>query len=90
MWAETHKVPLIPLCNPIPVYNMDGTRNSARSIMHSMELAVEFQGHREKVTAEVTDLGRTLSFQASHGLNATIRKLTGQRHGQDDMLPTTL
>ena len=58
MWAETHKVPLIPLRNPIPVYNVDGTRNSARSITHSAELVVEFQGHREKVTAEVTDLGK--------------------------------
>ena len=57
-WAETHKVPLIPLRNPIPVYNVDGTRNSTRSITHSAELVVEFQGHREKVTAEVTDLGK--------------------------------
>ena len=57
-WAETHKVPLIPLRNPIPVYNMDGTRNSARSITHSTELVIEFQGHREKVTAEVTNLGK--------------------------------
>ena len=57
-WAETHKVPLIPLQNPIPIYNMDGTRNSARSITHAAELVVEFQGHRETVTAEVTDLGK--------------------------------
>ena len=57
-WAETHKVPLIPLRNPIPVYNVDGTRNSARSITHSVELVIEFQGHREKVMAEVTDLGK--------------------------------
>ena len=58
MWAETHKVLLIPLCNPIPVYNVDGTRNSARSITHPAELVIKFQGHREKVTAEVTDLGK--------------------------------
>ena len=57
-WAKTHKVPLIPLQNPIPVYNVDGTRNSARSITHSVELVIEFQGHRDKVTAEVTDLGK--------------------------------
>ena len=58
MWAETHKVPLIPLWNPIPVYNVDGTRNTARSITHSTELVMEFQGHCEKVTAEVTNLGK--------------------------------
>ena len=40
------------------MYNVDGTRNSAGSITHSVELVVEFQGHREKVTAEVTDLGK--------------------------------
>ena len=57
-WAETHKVPLIPLQNPIPVYNVDRTCNSAGSITHSAELVVEFQGHHEKVTAEVTDLGK--------------------------------
>ena len=53
-----HKVPFIPVCNPIPIYNMDGTWNSAGSITHSTELVIEFQGHREKVTAEVTDLGK--------------------------------
>ena len=37
---------------------MDGTHNSARSIMYSAELVVEFQGHNEKVTVEVTDLGK--------------------------------
>ena len=57
-WAESHKVPLIPLQNPIPVFNVDGTCNSAGSITHSAELVVEFQGHREKVTAEVTNLGK--------------------------------
>ena len=55
-WAEMHKVPLIPLQYPIPVYNMDGTWNSARRITHSTELVIEFQGHHEKVTAEVTNL----------------------------------
>ena len=40
------------------MYNVDGTRNSAGSITHSAELVIEFQGHREKVTAEVTDLGK--------------------------------
>ena len=37
---------------------MDRTCNSAGSITHSAELVVEFQGHHEKVTAEVTDLGK--------------------------------
>ena len=49
---------LMPLCNPIPVYNVDGTRNSAGSITHAVELIVELQGHCEKITAEVMDLGK--------------------------------
>ena len=40
------------------MYNMDRTRNSAGSITHSVELVVELKGHCEKVTAEVTDLGK--------------------------------
>ena len=57
-WTEKHKVLLMPLCNPIPVYNVDGTRNSAGSITHAVELIVELQGHCEKITAEVMDLGK--------------------------------
>ena len=57
-WAEKHKVPLMPLQNPIPVYNVDGTQNSAGSITHAAELIVKFQGHCEKITAEVMDLGK--------------------------------
>ena len=40
------------------MYNVDRTHNSAGSITHSVELVVEFQGHCEKDTAEVTDLGK--------------------------------
>ena len=48
----------MPLQNPIPVYNVDGRRNSTGSITHTAELIVEFQGHHEKIMAEVTDLGK--------------------------------
>ena len=57
-WAEKHKILLTPLQNSIPVYNVDRTQNSAGSITHAVELIVEFQGHCEKITAEVTDLGK--------------------------------
>ena len=57
-WAEKHKVLLIPLWNPISVYNIDGTWNSTGSITHAVELIVKFQGHCEKIMAEVTDLGK--------------------------------
>ena len=38
--------------------NVDGTWNSTGSITHAVELIVEFQGHCEKITAEVMDLGK--------------------------------
>ena len=40
------------------MYNVDGTRNSTGSITHAAELIIEFQGHREKIMAEVMDLGK--------------------------------
>ena len=40
------------------MYNIDGTQNSAGSITHTVELIVEFQGHCEKIMAEVMDLGK--------------------------------
>ena len=61
-WAEKHKVPLMPLQNPIPVYNMDRTWNSPGSITHAVVLIVEFQGHHKKITAEVMDLGKNSSI----------------------------
>ena len=57
-WAENHTVPLTPLWNPIPVYNVDRTQNSTGSITHAVELIIKFQGHCEKIMVEVTDLGK--------------------------------
>ena len=57
-YAQKMKLPLTPLSNPVPVYNIDGTRNATRSITHCAEIIIKVQEHREKVTAEVTDLGK--------------------------------
>ena len=57
-WAKKYKVPLTPLCNPIPMYNIDGTQNSVGSITHAAELIIKYQGHHEKIMAEVMDLGK--------------------------------
>ena len=40
------------------MFNVDGTKNSAGNIMHSADIIIDYQGHHEKVTAEVTDLGK--------------------------------
>ena len=52
------KLPLIPLSNHVPVYNVDRTQNTARSITYCAKIIIQFQGHCEKVTAEVTNLGK--------------------------------
>ena len=57
-WAWIRKIPLLPMPNPIPVYNVDGTRNLAGDITHCAEIVIDFQGHHEKVVAEITNLGR--------------------------------
>ena len=57
-YAQKMKHPLTPLSNPVAVYNVDGTQNTAGSITHCAEIIIQFQEHHEKVTAEVTDLGK--------------------------------
>ena len=44
------------LSNPIHVFNVDGSRNSAGDVMHIVNITVDFLGHREELRAEVTNL----------------------------------
>ena len=57
-YAQKMKLPLTPLSNPVPVYNIDGTHNDTGSITHCAKIIIQFQEHHKKVTAEVTDLGK--------------------------------
>ena len=49
---------LIPLDTPICVFNVDGSRNSAGDVTHTTTISIEYLGHREELTAEVTNLGK--------------------------------
>ena len=40
------------------VYNMDGMKNSAGQIIHCTDVTITYQGHKEQVTTEITDLGQ--------------------------------
>ena len=40
------------------MFNVDGTKNSAGNITHLADIIIDYQGHCEKVTAEVMDLGK--------------------------------
>ena len=46
------------LANPIRVFNVDGSCNSAGDVMHAINITVDFLGHREELCAEVTNLGK--------------------------------
>lgn len=41
---------------PIPIFNIDGTLNASGSVKHTIDLALEIQGHREQATFTVTHL----------------------------------
>lgn len=43
----------------IPVYNVDGTLNQGGSITEEVDLLMKYQGHRERVTFEVCNLGKS-------------------------------
>ena len=49
---------LEPLTNPVRIFNVDGSRNSAGDVTHAVNLTVDFLGHREGLRAEVTNLGK--------------------------------
>ena len=57
-WARYKNIPLILLWNPIPMFNVDGTKNSTGNITHSADIIIDYQGHQEKVIADVMDLGK--------------------------------
>ena len=46
------------LANPIRVFNVDGSCNSAGDITHAVNITVDCLGHREELHAEVTNLGK--------------------------------
>ena len=54
--AEWLGLTLEALANPIRVFNVDGSRNSARDVTHAVNLTVDFFGHREELCAKVTNL----------------------------------
>ena len=71
---------LIPLKTPIRVFNVDGSRNSAGDITHTTTIFMEYLGHREELTAEVTNLGKNsliLGYTWLQKHNPTIDWQTG-------------
>ena len=44
------------LANPIQVFNVDRSHNLAGDVTHTINITVDFLGHREELCAEVTNL----------------------------------
>ena len=52
------KLPTRKLSQPIPVYNVDGTPNEARSIHEVVDVIMTYNQHSERILLAVTRLGK--------------------------------
>jgi len=57
-WALDRRLQLSKLVKPVPVLNIDGTRNQEGDIMHYVLLTVGIGKHAEKLWCAVTCLGK--------------------------------
>ena len=58
-YAKQKGFKLIPLDHPIQVRNVDGTSNEGGMITHEVDLLMSYQGHQERATFEICELGKT-------------------------------
>ena len=56
--TEQMGLTLEALANPICVFNMHSSRNSAGDVTHATTVTVDFLGHQEELCAKVTNLGK--------------------------------
>ena len=56
--AERLGLTLEALANPIRIFNVDSSRNLAGDVTHTVNITVDFLGHREELRTEVTNLGK--------------------------------
>ena len=67
-WALDRRLQLSKLVKPVPVLNIDGTRNQEGNIMHYVLLTIGIGKHAEKLWCAVTCLGKVqLSVLQSAG-----------------------
>ena len=57
-YVKSNKIPTVKLLAVIPVFNVDGTANTAGSISEVAELILRYNGHSERALFSVTGLGR--------------------------------
>jgi hypothetical protein len=47
-WEKLNNIPMRPLTNPIPVYNVDGTTNDASMITDITDIVLRYENHSER------------------------------------------
>jgi hypothetical protein len=57
-WAKLNNIPMCPLTNPIPVYNVNGTANDAGTITNITDVILRYETHSEHTQLAVTRLGK--------------------------------
>jgi len=57
-YVECHRLTTQKLGRLIPVYNVDGSSNESGSITEIVDAILHFDGHSERTTFAVTNLGR--------------------------------
>ena len=61
-FVNRHGLQTRKVARPIPVYNADGTLNSGGPIAEFVDLHVQIQGHKERMSLAVTNLGKSDIF----------------------------
>src|SRR6267154_4880245 len=57
-FVDWNRITTRTLSRPIPVYNIDGTRNEAGSIREVVDVVLRYKDHSERVQFAVTGLGK--------------------------------
>ena len=80
-WALEWRIELKPLKNPIPVLNVNGTRNQAGDITHFVSIIIKIGKHAENLWCAITCLGKTpliLSYTWLHKHNPDVDWSSGK------------
>ena len=61
-FVKKHRINLVPLPKPIPVFNADGSQNIGGKITHLAQLKINIGGHEEVMDLRVSNLGKSDIF----------------------------
>ena len=61
-FIKKHRINLVPLPKPIPVFNADGSQNIGGKITHLAQLKINIGGHEEIMDLGVSNLGKSDIF----------------------------